>query len=323
MGSYLSFPLLCLHNYIMFRSEFGRSTPVRINGDDIVFRARPERIDRWASLVKLAGLRLSLGKTLRHPRVFSLNSTFFSSSRRGTRLLPVIRSSTLWSTEERVGPDPGALRRFRSGVTGDARDRFASFFLRERRSEILALGRSVTRGLGFRVPARVLSSAGLYDRERSYMALGFKERQVPCYRGQQGWIAVPAGWRRIEGKMSCHRRADLKHLFFEMVEEAWRGKRFSGESTSQWWARAKATSIRPVSVRGGRSYAHKWVSPTGTYKFSVRCRLMLNAGFSMNEWRAFLKRGSLESWIHDSPSPPRLVWARSGRAPSFLPGASI
>jgi len=83
MGNLLSFPLLCLQNYIAFRWSVGASAPVRINGDDIVFRAPPEVADRWAANVGSLGLTLCVGKTLRDKRFFSLNSTFFSFGFKG------------------------------------------------------------------------------------------------------------------------------------------------------------------------------------------------------------------------------------------------
>jgi hypothetical protein len=53
MGNLLSFPLLCIVNYLGFRYYTGqKDLPVRINGDDIVFRAdrlaRPQQAARFA-----------------------------------------------------------------------------------------------------------------------------------------------------------------------------------------------------------------------------------------------------------------------------------
>lgn len=63
MGNLLSFPLLCLQNYIAWRWCFRgawKSIPVRINGDDIVFRTSRARYQQWAGTVRQLGLRLSL-----------------------------------------------------------------------------------------------------------------------------------------------------------------------------------------------------------------------------------------------------------------------
>lgn len=80
MGSLLCFPLLCLQNYIAFRWVFPASVPVKINGDDIVFRSSRADYQRWADFVISVGLHLSPGKTLVHSSTFSLNSTFFSAN---------------------------------------------------------------------------------------------------------------------------------------------------------------------------------------------------------------------------------------------------
>jgi hypothetical protein len=84
MGQLTSFPLLCLVNYITFRYSIRRPVPVRINGDDIVFRATPEEVTLWERNVAKGGLTLSLGKTLKHSRAFTLNSTPFWSTRKST-----------------------------------------------------------------------------------------------------------------------------------------------------------------------------------------------------------------------------------------------
>lgn len=110
MGDYLSFPLLCLTNFVGFVSSLGeegwrisRSGLLLINGDDILFRASRVNAERWMQGVAAAGLVLSRGKTLVHGRVASINSQFFSISSRcdgkgGRRLhcqrVPVIRYKT-------------------------------------------------------------------------------------------------------------------------------------------------------------------------------------------------------------------------------------
>lgn len=84
MGNLLSFPLLCLQNYAAFRWVFPASRPVKINGDDIVFRCSREEFDRWAKFVGSVGLTLSRGKTVVSSRFFSVNSHFFRARESGT-----------------------------------------------------------------------------------------------------------------------------------------------------------------------------------------------------------------------------------------------
>lgn len=66
MGDYLSFPLLCLTNFVGFIYALGpRGWEIAdtgfllINGDDIVFYSTPEEGDRWMDAVQQAGLVLS------------------------------------------------------------------------------------------------------------------------------------------------------------------------------------------------------------------------------------------------------------------------
>jgi hypothetical protein len=99
MGSLLSFPLLCIQNYVAFRYFVSREevpdTLVKINGDDIVFRGRLETIDRWKAGVGTLGLELSSGKTFVDRNFFSLNSTYFWALRDRVELLPVVRFGLL------------------------------------------------------------------------------------------------------------------------------------------------------------------------------------------------------------------------------------
>jgi hypothetical protein len=69
--------------------------PLKINGDDIVFRATKEEGDRWCDSVSQSGLTLSKGKTLIHHRFFSINSTFFCAKSQKVKAVPVIRTSVL------------------------------------------------------------------------------------------------------------------------------------------------------------------------------------------------------------------------------------
>jgi hypothetical protein len=110
MGSVLSFPLLCMQNYFAFRYAIPRRVPVRINGDDIVFRATKYEADRWFEQVGHSGLVVSKGKTLVLKSCFSLNSSFFHSLDDGCEAIPVIRSSPLFGAAESASEISGRLR---------------------------------------------------------------------------------------------------------------------------------------------------------------------------------------------------------------------
>jgi hypothetical protein len=89
MGSPLSFPYLCLINFIVsweavypYLLDF-RHVPIRVNGDDILFRCPASRYAFWRDSVKDAGFQLSIGKNFFHPRYLFINSQPWSYTDRG------------------------------------------------------------------------------------------------------------------------------------------------------------------------------------------------------------------------------------------------
>lgn len=81
MGSLLSFPFLCLQNYLAFRWAVSQSgqrgrVPVVINGDDILFQTSVEGFpQRWFEVVSRVGLEVEETKTSVDASFGSLNST--------------------------------------------------------------------------------------------------------------------------------------------------------------------------------------------------------------------------------------------------------
>jgi hypothetical protein len=102
MGDLLSFPLLCLTNLTGVVAGFGvkytkgliKDRLLRINGDDIAFRTDPARIPKWTEALPMCGLLLETAKTLIHPVVFTLNSTFFRARQRRPRQVFFHRASS-------------------------------------------------------------------------------------------------------------------------------------------------------------------------------------------------------------------------------------
>jgi hypothetical protein len=180
MGNYLSFPLLCLQNYLAFRFLVPRSVPVRINGDDIVFRCRPAEYRRWAEGVGALGLTLCKGKTLVDKSFFSLNSAFFQAQLHRVREIPVVRGASLLRNE--WVPSGGPFVRFTRGWKGDARRLVGALWLRAHGASIRATGRSVE-GLGIPADNSQLHTAGLSVREAFYRGsksfLRLPESRVP------------------------------------------------------------------------------------------------------------------------------------------------
>jgi hypothetical protein len=74
MGSFLSFPLLCLLNDCTIASLGVSPQKYLINGDDILIRANESVYPRWKSNVQDFGLSLSLGKNYVHKVYGTVNS---------------------------------------------------------------------------------------------------------------------------------------------------------------------------------------------------------------------------------------------------------
>lgn len=206
MGNYLSFPLLCLQNYLAFRFSISRTVPLRINGDDIVFRCRPSEFVVWKERVGAAGLVLSAGKTLTDGQIFSLNSSFFRASSLRVREIPIIRPKSCTSLAENP-LSGGAFTRFIRGWKSEGRRLLGGMWLRHRRSQIQASGRSVE-ALGIPADNSQLHTAGLAVREafyRGYRAcLRLPESPMPPAPlggfEPSEWVSVPRA--RIAAKQS-------------------------------------------------------------------------------------------------------------------------
>jgi hypothetical protein len=221
MGQLTSFPLLCLVNYITFRYSIRRSVPVRINGDDIVFRATPEETLTWERNVAKGGLTLSKGKTLMHSRAFTLNSTPFWATSGRPKLVGFVRSSALFKQAGLSELIQSLNGRFYSACAGYGRERRSlvrEAFVDFNQKPILASRRSLTRGLGLAVDRKLLHSSGMWHRELFYLEQ-VEERPIPQFaRGE-----LPKGWARVS--RSCVSLEDRKYWEREWgwacVSHAW------------------------------------------------------------------------------------------------------
>jgi hypothetical protein len=252
MGNLLSFPFLCLQNYAAFRWVFpGTSVPVKINGDDIVFRSSREDFDRWSGFVARVGLRLSVGKTMVHSRFFTVNSSFFRAGDFSPRLVPVLRTGGLSRPLDTVGGLGGAFRSFLRGFRGLALERAESLFLRRRKRYILVSGRSVTRGLGIPASIPALCSAGLWRREQWFFDSLESEEPLPPDPSRLKWCPVPAGWRRVPLPEGRRVRA-----FARRVETSF----WSQLTSDAWLSPPKVNTLRSAyfSQLSGSGYESSW-----------------------------------------------------------------
>lgn len=224
MGSYLSFPFLCLLNYLIFKYSIRRNVPVRINGDDIVFRCTPEEREVWFKNVGRCGLVLSRGKTLVHPSIFTLNSSMFRAFDRGPEVVPFIRSKAYFSPLSEIGALGGRYDSFLVGGPKEAKWLLKARFLTRFRSAIWRSQRSLTRGLGIRVPRQVLSIARLLKREYFYLSFPV-EKELPKIKAM--WSDIPEGWscvkvsRLAKDVQSIYAEDQKKYFSEAVVQTVW------------------------------------------------------------------------------------------------------
>jgi len=228
MGNLLSFPLLCLVNYLAFRFFSGlgsESLPVKVNGDDIVFRSSREVYERWSAGVQGAGLTLSPGKTMVDSRYFSLNSKIFRSRPGSVRLLPSIRSSAFGfrTPDDPVASFRGRWERVRKDFPCGklVLSSLAEWFLRLNIRYVVASRRSVTRGLDVLLPPSAFMACNMWKRECWYLSLS-KEDPLPLSPAQRAKLRIPHGWQcaRVEN-VSKEMTEVSRGIGPEFVAQAW------------------------------------------------------------------------------------------------------
>jgi hypothetical protein len=223
MGYLLSFPLLCLINYLTFKFAVPRDVPLKINGDDIVFRSTRAEYEKWKAMVNKSGLILSVGKTMIDRRYFTLNSCLFEGRRKVVKGLPFVRSTALFPRSkdpEAVMGLSGRYRNFCPGFSGERRSRLRVWFLRLNRNLIDVTRRSLTRGLGLCVNFPELVESGLWAREAWHLALAL-EKPIPAPFSE--WSCPPEGFKyiRVE-KITKEMKPFREGLSAAWVEAAWR-----------------------------------------------------------------------------------------------------
>jgi hypothetical protein len=102
MGSLLSFPLLCIQNYLAFKWANRQSSqgdvPLLINGDDILFQTSdPLFTKEWMRVVGEVGLEVEQTKTSVAMGYGSLNSTLLKWRSGRLRVVPTLRFGMLRS----------------------------------------------------------------------------------------------------------------------------------------------------------------------------------------------------------------------------------
>jgi len=302
MGNYLCFPLLCLQNYLSFRWLVGRDFPVRINGDDIVFRAPEGAFGIWRDGLSELGLTLSVSKTFVHRRFFSLNSTYFRArTANGVKGVPIIRASSFYKGIESADSLSGAFTDVGEFFDERRRSQLRISFLKAKQKEIRCTQRSVRRGLAMDATAKELGAAGLYQRELFYHAL-VHETRPPSKAVVSG--ALPGGWRKWAPGLDQGPLQDDPAFQTELVRHCW-SQCVTKVSTLQYWKavrsggpaytprraswyRAKAKLLR-LSLKDTRSYLQYRLRESEPRRKRVWRRKVVGtevASVSLEEWQA-------------------------------------
>jgi hypothetical protein len=175
MGSYLSFPLLCVQNFLSF--EFAREAeglavmPLLINGDDILFQSHGDFSARWMRVVKTLGLDVEISKTSVSDEYGTLNSTLFEWSGEYLTVTPTLRFGMLRRADY-VNSLGTTFHSFIRGQSPDILWRAARTFFSWHLAEIRSV-RYKPDEMGFRggISFRMARIFGLLDRDLSIREL--------------------------------------------------------------------------------------------------------------------------------------------------------
>jgi hypothetical protein len=253
MGQLTSFPLLCLVNYLTFKFSVPRDVPVKINGDDIVFRATESERDRWFKNVEKGGLVLSRGKTLVDSRFFSLNSSLFRAAG-SVRQVPFVRPRAVWGTDQEKCERISSLApRFWSFCPGYGRRKkvsLHSFFLRENLSTVYDCRRSLTRGMGMKIGRESLQNCQLWFRELFYLEK-IDEPNLPFFSySEMKCNDLPVGWDRVSPNWFPDQvvRGWRFRLAHELVKSSWSSDVLTDSDAKKRWMEACYTGVEPYGV---------------------------------------------------------------------------
>jgi hypothetical protein len=250
MGSPLSFPLLCLINYLTFKYAVRREVPVKINGDDIVFRCTASESDRWFDMVSMSGLVVSQGKTVVHSRFFSLNSSYFLASDSGATPVSHIRASNVFRKCEDMTSLAGRVAQVRRDLpVGAIREYVLMVLIRRNLHVVYPSQGSFSRRYCCSIPRVVLRALRLVERESFYRGLPSEPAALKPWVPLRQEI-VPSTWTKESTvKRGCRRvpEAEVSKTF---VDGSWTCPLIA-ESKNEYWLRVRETSFRFVAFARG------------------------------------------------------------------------
>lgn len=277
MGNLLSFPLLCLYNYIVFKYFVKRRVPLRINGDDIVTQLKREEYDAWANGLGDFGMKLSAGKTFVHHKYFAINSTYFWATENRVELMEVLRLGMLRKPESLGGLGAAHGKFVEPFRRKHLRQRVSALFLRSHNRELRRTGRSLTapepKGLGVRCGVWALGRAGLLEREAWYLENFSPRRKFAKTPSAHNLEGIPDGWRKTRRKMDVRERLAWGiYLGAEMLERKWGTQVVAlKQDWDDYWFRTRAD--------GGEGLWRRYVAERRSGAYQKQFRLLCKAGY--------------------------------------------
>lgn len=187
MGSFLSFPLLCLQNYIAFhwackdKLQKGHRTPLVINGDDTLFQSSREFADHWMQTVSALGLEVERTKTSILSEEGSLNSTLLRWTKGGKlRVVKTVRMSLLKTPDYPHNLGTSWKKFWRVDHSLKVRTRLAELYIAWQH-DVIVRSQVSAYHLGFHGPLaeRSLRRCRLWKREVSLESEGLGEVALP------------------------------------------------------------------------------------------------------------------------------------------------
>jgi len=243
MGSLLSFPLLCLYNYLATKFALG-NVPVLINGDDVVAETRSPH--KWFGVLPLLGLEPEQSKTGYSERRLEINSTPFIVKGGVPIAAPVARVRVLAPRGE-TGMGLGAQFDAFLFNLGPLADRAADVFLKSKRPLIYRhLSSGVTLpDLGFRGPTAVAALG-----RNGYINLATKlAKLLPGQVPLSSLISMPptlTATRAVHGKVPDHIRRKSNTLITGDLFGTSRGDYSTTAALREYYERFEEVGFKPL-----------------------------------------------------------------------------
>lgn len=245
MGSPLSFPLLCLINYLTFRYAVRREVPVKINGDDIIFRCTEFERENWFREVSASGLKVSVGKTLVHGCIFSLNSSYFRAGDSGVTTIPHFRASNIFKKCEDMVALTGRVAQIKRDlpVSGTRLTALVKV-IRLNLGVVYPSQGSFSRRYCCSIPQPVLKALRLQERESFYRGLPFEPGQLEKYEEVRQQV-VPDTWTKEKRVCAGDRVVPEQEIAETLSRRSWEAP-MNRQTRDEYWERVRNDSFRYV-----------------------------------------------------------------------------